>query len=90
MIDINNVKWDFSKEEKYAIKWFNDKGFDGKLEKQYVSKTIFTLSRDGITDKFELQQGIVIKSISKYMAQFEKNWEMLCELHKLRKETQEG
>ena len=54
MIDISNAKWDLSKEEKYVIKWLNEKGFDGKLVKQYVSKTIFSLSKDGITDTFEL------------------------------------
>lgn len=84
MIDTSNAKWDFSKEEKYVVKWFDEHGFNGKLEKQFVSKTIFTISKDGITDKFELQQGIVFKNIANYMKQFENNWEMLCELHKLR------
>lgn len=88
MIDISSTKWDFSKEEKYVINWFNEKGFDGKLEKQYVSKTVFTVTKDGITDKFELPQGIVFKSISNYMKQYEKNWKMLCELQQLRKEVQ--
>lgn len=85
MIDVSSAKWDFSKEEKYVIKWFNENGFDGKIERQYVSKTIFTISKDGITDRFELQQGIVFKSISNYMKQFEKNWEMLCKLQELKK-----
>lgn len=30
MIDISNAKYEFSKEEQYAIKWFNENGFDGK------------------------------------------------------------
>ncbi len=89
MIDISSAKWDFSKEEKYVIDWFNKNGYEGKLERQYVSKTVFTVTKDGITDKFELPQGIAFKSISNYMKQFEKNWEMLCELHKLRKEVKE-
>lgn len=88
MIDVSNAKWDFSKEEKFVIKWFNEHDFTGKLEKQFVSKTIFTISKDGVSDKFELPQGIVFKSISDYMKQFENNWEMLCELQKLRKEAQ--
>ena len=84
MIDTTNAKWDFSKEEKYVIKWFNDNGFNGKVIKQYVSKTIFEIEKDNIVDKFELPQGIVFNSISSYMKQFEKNWDMICELHKLR------
>lgn len=85
MIDTTNAKWDFSKEEKYVIKWFNDNGFNGKVIKQYVSKTIFEIEKDNIVDKFELPQGIVFNSILSYMKQFEKNWDMICELRKLRK-----
>lgn len=84
MIDTTNAKWDFSKEEEYVIKWFNDNGFNGKVIKQYVSKTIFEIEKDNIVDKFELPQGIVFNSISSYMKQFKKNWDMICELHKLR------
>lgn len=86
MIDISNAKWDFSKEEKFVLNWLEENGFNGRIIKQYVSKTIFEISKDGITDKFELPQGIVFKSIEKYMDQFKKNWEMLCELHELQKE----
>ena len=84
MIDTTNAKWDFSKEEEYVIKWFNDNGFNGKVIKQYVSKTIFEIEKDNIVDKFELPQGIVFNSISSYMKQFQRNWDMICELHKLR------
>ena len=36
MIDISSAKWDFSKEEKYAIQWFNENGYDGRIIKQYI------------------------------------------------------
>ncbi len=85
MIDISNAKWDFSKEEKFVIEWFNKHDFEGKIVKQYVSKTIFQIEKDGINDKFELPQGIVFKDISAYMNQFQKNWNMLCKLQELRK-----
>lgn len=88
MIDKSKAKWDFSKEEIFAIKWLEENGFEGRVEKQYVSKTIFTISKDGITQKFELPQGIVFKSISNYMEQFRHNWELTCELHRLRKEKE--
>lgn len=87
MIDILNAKWDFSKEEKFAIQWFNDNGYDGKIIKQYISKTVFEISKDGITEKFELPQGIVFRNIKGYMEQYRKNWEMLCELQRLREEA---
>ncbi len=87
MIDISNAKWDFSKEEEFVIKWFEDNGYDGRIVKQYVSKTIFEISKDGITDKFELPQGIVFKNIKGYMEQYRKSWNMTCELHRLRSEA---
>lgn len=90
MIDISNAKWDFSKEEKFVIKWFEENGYSGKIIRQYVSKTIFEISKDGITDKFELPQGIVFKNIKGYMEQYRHNWELTCELHKLRKEANES
>lgn len=88
MIDTSNAKWDFSKEEKYVINWFNKNGFSGKIVKQYVSKTIFEITKDDISDKFELPQGIVFKNIKAYMEQFMKNWNMYCELYELRKHSE--
>lgn len=84
MIDITNAKWDLSKEEKSVIKWLDDNEYNGKILKQYVSKTVFEISKDGITDNFELPQGIDFKQIKSHMEQFQKNWNMLCELKKLR------
>lgn len=84
MIDITNAKWDLSKEEKAAIKWLDDNRYNVKILKQYVSKTVFEISKDGITDKFELPQSIDSKQIKNYMEQFQKNWDILCELKKLR------
>ena len=84
MIDIKDTKWDLGKEEKAAIKWLDNNGYNGKILKQYISKTIFEISKDGITDKFELPQSIDSKQIKNYMEQFQKNWDMLCELKKLR------
>ena len=81
MIDLRLAKNDFSKNEKYVIKWLNVNQFEGKIVKQYVSKTIFEIEKEGIVDKFELPQGI--ENISSYMKQYQKNWNMLCELHKL-------
>lgn len=89
-IDISNAKWDFSKEEKFAIKWFEDNGFTGKIVKQYVTKTIFEISKDGITDRFELPQGIVFKNIKGYMEQYRRNWSINLELRDLRNKVKDG
>ena len=84
MIDTTKQKWDFSKEEKYAIDYLNEHGFSGELKKQYISKTVFSICKDGIQDFFELPQGLKKMDIKKYMEQFSKNWGILVELVKLR------
>ena len=84
MIDTSNAKWDFSNEEKYAIRWFNENGFTGELKRQYISKTIFIVSKDGQTEKFELPQGFKGMKMNKVMAAFEKSFAMACELERLR------
>lgn len=84
MIDTTKQKWDFSKEEKYAINYLNKHGFSGELKKQYISKTVFSICKDGMQDSFELPQGLKKMDIKKYMEQFSKNWGMIVELVKLR------
>lgn len=87
MIDITNAKWDLSKEEKYVIEWFDNNGFDGKLIKQYVSKTKFEVEKYGVKDYFDLTQGITGMDVESYMQQYEKSFKTLCELQKLREEV---
>lgn len=89
MIDMSKAKWEISKEEKYAAQWFEDNGFDAVLEKQYISKTIFTVTKDGVSDKWELPQGLPKINLKKVMEQFKTNWDMLCELQRLRKQVAE-
>lgn len=85
MIDVSAAKWDLSNEEKYAIKWFNAHGFDGTLDKQYISKTIFTVRKDGMEEKFELPQGFKGMKMGKYMDMFEKSFALACEYEKIKK-----
>lgn len=85
MINTDVAKWDFSRQEKYAIDWFNAHGFDGTIKKQYVSKLVFSITKDGVTDNFELHQDIALKDMPKYMERFLENWNILCELQRLKK-----
>lgn len=80
MIDISNAKWDLSKEEKYAVKWFNDNGFDGELDKQLFSKTKFSISKNGVSDTFELPNGLEKVNIKNVMSDYARSFDMLCKL----------
>lgn len=87
----NNDKkeWAFDKHEKYAIAWLESHGFDVVVEKRYISKDIFTVSRDGVADRFELPLSDESIDYGKYLVQYEKSFDMLCELQRLRAEVKE-
>lgn len=88
MIDVSNAKWDFSAEEKYVAAWLEENGFTWKLERQYVSKTKFIVHKNGVSDTFDLVQGVKGMNMKSYMTQFLRNFDMLCELDGLRKQMQ--
>ena len=85
MIDFEKVKWTLSNEELYAIDWFEKHGFSGSLDRQYISKSKFTVTKNGVTDKFELQLGVAY-DVAAYMEQYGRSFEQLCELTRLRAE----
>lgn len=86
MIDTSNAKWDLSPEERYAVTWFNDHGFSGRIVKQYVSKTKFLVSKDGVEDRFELIQGVKDLDIYAYMQQYLKSFNLLCEINQMKEQ----
>lgn len=47
-----------NRNERYAEYWFSMHGFEWKLVKQYMSKTVYELSKDGLTYKWELPFGV--------------------------------
>lgn len=85
MKNLDKKEWDFSNGEKYAIKWFEQNGFEVIINSRYVSVTIFTVTKDGITDKFRLPDGDGKINYKKFMEQYGKNFKILCELQELRK-----
>ena len=77
MIDLKKARWDLSPEEKYAVKWLVENGFEGELARQYVSKTMFTARKDGVETTFELPQGVQGVNVKAYMEFFRKEFAML-------------
>lgn len=76
--DVTNAKWDLSQNEKYAIKWLEGNGFHGKIDKQYISKTHLTITKNGVTDYIEIPTDPNI-NITVYMDCCKRNFELLCE-----------
>ena len=84
MLDLSKVKWDMSSEEKYAVKWFNDHGFDGNVQ-QLLSKTKFTVTKNGVTDTSFQIPTIPNVRIKDLMEQYSRSFELLCKLQSLNK-----
>lgn len=81
MIDTSNAKWELTKNDTYAIKWLEENGFNVVLKKQYISKTIYTVKKNGIEDRFELPNGFNY-DVENYMELYRKTWELLCQLNR--------
>lgn len=79
MIDTSKAKWDFSNEDKYIFQWLEENGFDAVLEKQYISKMVVTVSKNGIVDKAEFASGKRF-DVKSYMEQYQKSFDILCRL----------
>ena len=75
-----NQKWDFSKEELFAIKWLEENGFEVELKEQFVSKTKFIVRKDNIADNFDLTQGLKKMNMRQYMQQYKRQFELLKQL----------
>lgn len=84
MIDTSKAKWELSEGEKYAIQWFEEHGFKGTLDRQYLSKTYFTVTKDGVTDEFSLPMGSKDIRYPPIMEQYARSFALLCELEALR------
>lgn len=79
MKDLSKQKWEFSNGEVKAIKWLEDNNFDIVLNKQNLSKTQFMVSKNGVSDKFELPQ-CMDYDIDSYMKLFARQFELTVKL----------
>lgn len=71
----------------YAIWWFVENKFFGSLVRNNTSKTKWVVTRDGVTDNFTLTATLQSPkkcNIEAYMKEFNKSFEMKCEIERLR------
>ena len=80
MIDLTQQKWEFNKAEEYAVKWLDEHGFDVVLRKQYLSKTVFEIAKDGVTFFLDVPKGV--KDEKAFMEEAEKSFELHCKILK--------
>lgn len=87
---MTGITKNLTKAEKYFINWLNENGFEGKVVKQYQTKTIFKVEKDGIEDTVNLPN-VSEKdfNIGTFCNSYLKQFETLKELHDLRREYKE-
>lgn len=89
MIDISKTDKELSAHAQYAIKWFEQNGFSGKLTVNNTNKTEFLVMKDGTEDVFTLtatRQDPRKCDIQKYMELFGKSFTMKQEIERLKRE----
>ena len=77
----SNLDWDPSPAEKHAEQYWRKNGFTAKLLKRYLCKSIYEVSRGGLTQKVEIPYSV--KKFGLFMEQFQKSWDLAEELQRL-------
>lgn len=68
--------------EKYVEKYLSQKGFNVTLVKQWNSKTVYDIEKDGIKERIEIPASVVEKK--RYMDMVDNSFEMKLELIKMK------
>ena len=84
-----NLKWESSRNEEYAEKWWTEHGFAWKLVKRFISYSEYEVTKDDLTIKYQIQNipRMNIKQFMEGPAGFTKCWEQHVTLKRLRKQT---
>ena len=90
MIDRTKIRKYTNDHEEYVMKWFDTHGFSGRVVHQWTTDTLFEVEKDGVTDTLQLTAAHQSTKcdIVKYMNDFERSFNMLCEIIRLKKELE--
>lgn len=87
MVDVSKAKSELSPCIKFVVKWFEDNGFDARLTTYNTSKTVFEVSKDGVSDRLEIPVSREkAEKMGDYMAFFAQSFNRKCENERLKQE----
>ena len=78
---MKNNEWEATKTELYAEKWWKEHGFTAVLDSRMLTKSIYKITKDGITDKYEIP--MAVKDRKGFMELFQDWWDALVKLHNM-------
>ena len=80
----SNLECEASPAEKYAERWWEKHGFVVELLKRYQSKSIYKVSRDGMTTNEEIPY--TVQKFKEFMERFQKGWDMQMEIEAMKRQ----
>lgn len=83
----SNLNWEASPVENAVEQYWKDNGFEATLLKRYQTKSVYRVSRDGITHEEEIPDWE--ESAKAYITKFQKFWDGLVETEALRRQLRE-
>lgn len=86
------ANWEMSAAELYMIKWWLENGYAAKLEKQFISQSLFQVSKDGYTMRFAVDNNgkkKIDKSCKKWASTFQRFWDGFIECEQLKEKAKE-
>lgn len=75
----HNEEWEATKAELYAEEWWKKHGFSVKLLHRFLSKSVYEVSKDGITSDYEIP--FRVTKPKEFMDGFAVFWETLRKLN---------
>lgn len=78
----SNLNWEARPIEKYAENWWREHGFDAKLIKRYIHKSVYEVSKLGLFMEHEIPD--TVTDFEAYMELFEQSWDIFVKLQLLR------
>ena len=83
MNNLDRHTWEWSRGEKFAIKWLEDRGYAVTVKSRHVTADYLIVSKDGTTTKFRLPLGDPAIRYREVMQQFEQDFKLLVRLREV-------
>ena len=74
-------EWEATKTELYAEQWWKEHGFTAVLDSRMLTKSVYKITKDGITDKYEIP--MTVKDRKRFMELFQEWWNTLVKLNEM-------
>ena len=79
---MKNNDWEACKAELFAEQWWKDHGFTAVLKSRFITRSDYTVSKDGVTGEYQIVH--CIKDHKAMMEHFQYHWGLLCQINQMK------